>query len=150
MFTHIMNLNYWRLWDWSVLTIKGLDHSEISDCCIWIIASALVPFWGSLWVLSISLRCLTIQSVRPERPQAWQFPYTLVTKLYLSITMSSLYLCSVFDVLLCFWMCSFSNKYSSILSYQRFFVILSMEIHSNKNLHSICFVNVEKGNNFLT
>ena len=40
--------------------------------CIWIKASALVPFWDSLWVLSFSLRCLTIQSVRAGT-RAWHF-----------------------------------------------------------------------------
>ena len=34
--------------------------------CIWIIKSALVPFWDSIWDLSLSLRCL-----RPGT-RAWQ------------------------------------------------------------------------------
>jgi len=39
--------------------------------CIWIIASALVPLWDSLWDLTFYLRFLTIQSVRPGT-RAWQ------------------------------------------------------------------------------
>ena len=44
----------------------------------WILESALVPFWDSLWDLSFSLRCLSIQSVRPG---TWAWQYILLSKI---------------------------------------------------------------------
>ena len=67
-------LTYWSIFDrkypiyqlWRVISGGGW--------CIWIIVSALVPFWDSLWVLSVSRRCLTIQYVRPGT-RAWQYSW---------------------------------------------------------------------------
>ena len=94
----LTNLSFLSNWsvltaDWSVLTLSILTD-ELTDnhlmywlvisrypfyqlwrvvCgCIWIIVSALVPFWDYFWDLSFSLRCLTIQYVRPGT-RAWQF-----------------------------------------------------------------------------
>ena len=66
---------------WSFWRVEFLDSVECHDS-IWIIASALVPFWDSLWDLSYSLRFFTILYVR-SGTRAWQYIWRQYAHLYL-------------------------------------------------------------------